>query len=106
MISFQRERNGDRENNCVVFSCRRGNCQLFPVPHKGSKVFSKWTKLLELNGRPGYKICGDHFKPEDFLFREIVFIDTLEIVFNDHLFFSKTDKVKNHGYSVGSANAD
>lgn len=41
--------------------------QLFPVPHKNSSVFNKWIRIVSLSGYPGHRICGDHFKPDDFL---------------------------------------
>ncbi|XP_058811227.1 uncharacterized protein LOC131676120 [Topomyia yanbarensis] len=39
---------------CIVQSCGKRSCQLFPVPHKGSKVFGKWSKYMKLSETKRY----------------------------------------------------
>ncbi|XP_062533328.1 uncharacterized protein LOC134202318 [Armigeres subalbatus] len=57
----------EREEFCVVKTCMKKNCQLFPVPHKGSSVFKHWSRFVHLSGYPGHRICDAHFTPSDFL---------------------------------------
>ncbi|KXJ62574.1 hypothetical protein RP20_CCG016010 [Aedes albopictus] len=55
------------QNFCIIERCMKKTGQLFPVPHKNSSVFNKWIRIVSLSGYPGHRICGDHFKPDDFL---------------------------------------